>query len=97
MTSAHFVQFHTDQQDRFALIAQGNQLLVNKLNRADIDTARGLPDQQQIGVALHLSGQNDLLLVAARKAFGRLPAIRRADVKAFDLAFGVFTQGFVVH
>ncbi len=65
------VQLDGDQQDRLALIAQGDDLLVDEFDRADIDAARRLADQQQVGVALDLAGQHDFLLVAARKILGR--------------------------
>ena len=42
-----------------------DELAVDELDRADIDAARRLADEQQLGVALDLAGEHDLLLVAA--------------------------------
>ena len=39
-----FLKLHRDQQDRLALVAQLHDLLVDKLDRADIDAAGGLAD-----------------------------------------------------
>ncbi len=38
---------------------------MDELNGTDIDTARRLADQKNIGITLHLAGENDLLLIAA--------------------------------
>ena len=49
------VQFDADQQDRRACVAQGDDLLVDELDRADVHPAGRLADQQQGGVLLDLA------------------------------------------
>mmetsp|Transcript_24331 Transcript_24331/g.45300 ORF Transcript_24331/g.45300 Transcript_24331/m.45300 type:complete len:203 (+) Transcript_24331:1995-2603(+) len=93
----NFFQFHRHQQDRFALIAQVHNLLVDEFNRANVHATGRLPDQQKVRVALDLTRQNDLLLVAAGEIFGGQFRIRRAHVKALHLGFGFGVDGFVVH
>ena len=92
-----FVKFHADQQDRFARVTQGDNLLVDEFNRANINSARRLADQQNIGVVLNIAGQNDLLLVAAGKALGIQARIGGADVKPFHLADGVVEHSRLIH
>ena len=65
-------------------VAQRDDLLVDELDRADVDAAGRLADEQHLGVALHLAGDDDLLLVAAGEVGGLEVAGRRADVEALD-------------
>ena len=65
-------------------VAQGDDLLVDELDGADVDAAGGLADEQHVRVALHLAGEHDLLLVAAGEVGGLEVAGRRADVEALD-------------
>ena len=69
---------------------------MDELDRADIDAAGRLADQQHIRIALHLAGQHDLLLVAAGKVRGLQPAVRRTDVIGLDLGLGVAAHGVAV-
>ena len=46
-------------------VAHRDQAPVDELDRADVDAAGRLADQQQIRVVLHLARQHQLLLVAA--------------------------------
>ena len=48
---AHFFQFHRHQQDRHALIAQGQQLAVDALDGANVDAAGGWPTSISLGWA----------------------------------------------
>ncbi len=78
-------------------VAQADDLLVNEFDRADIHAARGLADQQQIGVALDLARQNDFLLVAATKILGGQARIGRAHVEPLHLGCGFALDRRVVH
>ena len=78
------VELDRDEQDRLAAVAQRDDLLVDELDGADVDAARRLADQQHLGVALHLAGDDDLLLVAAGEVGGLEVAGRRADVEPLD-------------
>ena len=82
------VELDRDEQDRLAAVAQRDDLLVDELDGADVDAAGRLADQQHLGVALHLAGDDDLLLVAAGEVGGLQVAGRRADVEALDARRG---------
>ena len=70
---------------------------MDKFDCTNINAACRLPDEKQIGVALHLARQNQLLLVAARKVLGCQFRVWRTHIKAFDLALGVLNDRGVVH
>ena len=74
------VELDRDQQDRLAGVAQRDEPAVDELDGADIDAARRLADEQQLGIALDLARQHDLLLVAAGEVGGLQPRIRRPHV-----------------
>ena len=78
------VELDRDEQDRLAAVAQRHDLVVDELDRPDVDAAGRLADQQHLRVALHLAGDDDLLLVAAGEVGGLEVAGRRADVEALD-------------
>ena len=80
------VELDRDQQDRLAGVAQRDEAAVDELDRADVDAARRLADEQHLRVALDLARQHDLLLVAAGEFGGLQPRRRRADVVALHLA-----------
>ena len=62
-----------------------------------IDAARRLADQKNIRVALDLAGHDNLLLIAAGKAFGLRPGVGRAHVEFDHLGLRVGPNGRVVH
>jgi hypothetical protein len=62
---------------------------MDKLNRADIHAARGLPDQQHFWIRLDLARQHQLLLIAARKSRDPQPRIRRTNIVTRHLLFTV--------
>ena len=70
---------------------------MDEFDGTDIDPTRRLADQQQVGVALDLAGDHDLLLVAAREILGRQIRVRRAHVETLDLAHGVGADRGIVH
>ena len=75
-----FVELGADEQDRLALRARVEQLLVNELDRADIDAARWLRREEHGEVLCPISRAiDDLLLIAARE---------RARGKTADWAAG---------
>ena len=59
------VEFDRDEEDADAGIAQRDEPAVDELDRADVDAARRLADEQHLGLAFDLAREHDLLLVAA--------------------------------
>jgi hypothetical protein len=76
-----------------ALVALGDDLVVDELDRADVDAARRLRGDQQLDRAAELARHHHLLLVAA----GETAAVRvdagGAHIEFFDQRFGVFGDG----
>ena len=62
---ADLVELDRDQQDRLAARRAWRSAAVDELDRADIDAARRLADEEHAGILLHLAREHDLLLVAA--------------------------------
>ena len=60
-------------EDRPAGRAQAADAIVNELDRADVDPARGLAHEQHLGGPVDLPGQHQLLLIAARERGRALP------------------------
>ena len=92
-SAADLVELDGDEQDRLARLAHREELAVDELDRADIDAARRLADEQHGRVALHLAREHDLLLVAAGKVRRLQPAVRRADVVLLDLRARIVADG----
>src|ERR1700674_2771186 len=63
----HFVKLGAHQEDRLFFVARFEQLLVNELDRADVDAASRLRSKENGEAPSHLTGYDDLLLIAARK------------------------------
>src|SRR5687768_1147124 len=63
---SHLFQLGRDEQDGAALVAQLDQLAVDKLDGADVHAARRLRDEQQLGLEPELAADDELLLVASR-------------------------------
>jgi hypothetical protein len=63
----HLVQFGGDQQYRNAIVAAGNDLLVDELDAADVEAPCGLIEDEQLQVVSKLARDNDLLLIPARE------------------------------
>ena len=57
---------------------------MDEFDRADINAARGLRNQQQLWTQFKLATDDQLLLVAARKRSRRQLSIRRTHIKACD-------------
>ena len=64
---ADLVELHGDEEDGSAGVAQLDEAPVDRFDRADVDAARRLADQQYLGLARHLARQDQFLLVAARE------------------------------
>ena len=65
-----FVELDRNEKQRLAGVALGDDALVDEFDRADVDAAGRLPDQQDFGIALDFARQHDLLLIAAREIGG---------------------------
>ena len=61
------VELGGDDEDRNAGVAAGDDLLVDELDRADVDAAGRLGGDEEPQVAGQLAGHDHLLLVAARE------------------------------
>ena len=84
------VQLQADEENSLAFIALGHDLLVDILDRADVQAAGGLDSYQQVGVFIDLAGDNGFLLVAAGHATGdRDGTLAAAHVVLFDEALGI--------
>ncbi len=77
----HLVEFDRDQQDRAAGITDRDELAMDELDRADIDAARRLSDQQHARRGRDLARQHELLLVAAGEVGAAQRRTARADVE----------------
>ena len=83
------VEFDRDQQHRLAGVALGDDALVDEFDRADVDAARRLADQQDLRIALDLARQHELLLIAAGEIGGLEQRRARPDVEGLHLLVGV--------
>ena len=70
---------------------------MNELDRADVDAAGRLTDQQQRGLFLDLARNDDLLLVAAREVAGGQVWVRRTHVEILHQPGGAGPDRGVVH
>ena len=61
----HLVEVERDEEDAAALVALGDELLVDELDRADVETAGRLHGQERVRLAVQLAGDDQLLLIAA--------------------------------
>src|SRR6266851_5239618 len=83
---AHLVELSRDQKNRRALIPLLHQPAMDELDGPDVDTARRLGREQDLRVAGHLAGDDDLLLVSARQRPRRRLDAGCADVELLDQA-----------
>jgi hypothetical protein len=60
-----FVKLNGNQENGLAHVAEFNQSAVNEFDSANINTTRGLSNDQQRRIALDFARQYDLLLIAA--------------------------------
>src|SRR5688572_12010606 len=90
---AHLVELDGYKQDRLARVAHGEELTVDELDRADIDAARRLSDEEHGGISLELAREHDLLLIAAREIRRLQALVRRTDIVLFDLPAGIVAHG----
>ena len=67
----HLVELGGDEHDGRAAVALGHDPLVHELDRADVEAAGRLRDDQQLQRPRQLAGEDDLLLVAAGQRVGR--------------------------
>src|SRR5689334_15068826 len=80
----HFFELRRDEQDRTPRITQGDELPVNKLDRADVHAACRLRDEQQLGFDAIFAPDDQLLLVAAGKRTRRQRGVWRSHVEVLD-------------
>src|SRR5690606_15735903 len=86
---AHLVQLDRNQKYSLSGISRLDNAPVDELDRADIDTARGLPDDQELRIPLDLPRHHDLLLVAAGEIRRLQARIGGADIVFGDLLLGI--------
>src|SRR6516164_8798845 len=90
------VELGRDDHHRHALVPLGDQALVYKLDRADVEAAGRLADDHQLDVAAHLPGDHDLLLIAAGQRPGRRRGGRGPNVILLDALDRRFPDGVQV-
>ena len=84
----HLVQLQRDEQHRRARVPLGDELPVDVLNRAHVQSARRLHGHQHARAHVQLARDDRLLLVAAgHGARNRVCAARRADIKLRNQSF----------
>src|SRR4051794_24265682 len=66
---------------------------MNEFDGADIDTAGRLADDEQVGIAIDLTPQDDLLLIAPRKESEPKIGVLWSYVKGFHVARRVHDDG----
>src|SRR4029079_7388744 len=72
------------------------KLIVNELDRADVDTARWLCGDQHREISAHFPCDDDFLLVSARKRTRRERLVRRTNVECLDATCGVRGDAVVI-
>src|SRR5450759_3796981 len=81
----HFVELRADEKDCLSLGARIEQLLMNELDRPDIHTSRGLRRERDRKLTPHFPGDDDLLLITARKRARGENRVGRPHVEGRDL------------
>ena len=89
----NLVQLERNQQHRLARVALSDQLPVNILNRAHVQSARGLHRHDERHIPIQLARHDGLLLIAARHtAHDGVRALSGAHVVLLDQLLGVFAH-----
>ena len=88
------VELGRDEQHGRARIALGHDLLVDELDRSDVDATRRLVGDEQREVPAELTGDDDLLLIPPDSVAAGDGARRRADVELRDQPFSAFGIAF---
>ena len=86
-----FVKLHGNQQDRPAGRTLAHDLVMDGLLGADVDAARRLIDQQEVGAIGEFARQHDLLDVAAGSRLTASPVLAR-NVEALDQRLGILSD-----
>ena len=89
----HLVEVGGDEKDRAPSVALGDDLVVDELRGSNVQAARGVDRHEELGVGVELTGEDDLLLVAAGQRARRLVDGRAADVVLLTQALGVVVNG----
>ena len=77
----HLVEIEGDEEDAAALVALGDELLVDELDRADVEAAGRLDGKQSVWLAMQLAGDDQFLLVSAGERAGGSVRGGRANVE----------------
>src|SRR3954453_9693114 len=83
----HLVEIGADHDDGEPLLGQGGDDIVDLRPGANIDAARRLVEDDDLGLAGDILGQHHLLLVTARKVIGRLRGAP-LDAESADVRVG---------
>src|SRR4051794_27797971 len=70
---------------------------MDEFDRANIHTARRLRDKQKFRIQFKFAADDQLLLVAARKRFGRQSCDRRTNIKILDDLVNTSINGGSIH
>ena len=85
----HLVELRRDDEDSRALVTLGDDPPVHVLDRADVEATGRLRRHEQLDRPAELTGEHDLLLVAARERRDRIVDRAGADVELLHAPLGV--------
>src|SRR5215211_5412505 len=84
----HLVKIEGDEEDAAALVALGDELLVDELDRSHVEAAGRLHGKEGVRLAMQLAGDDQFLLVSSGKRPGRSVRGGSANVKRPHQALG---------
>src|SRR5215208_1942093 len=84
----HLVEIEGDEEDAATLVTLGDELLVDELDRSDVEAAGRLDGKEGVWLAMQLAGDDQLLLVSSGERPGGRVRGGRANVKRPHQPFG---------
>src|SRR5215213_9829697 len=84
----HLVEIERDEEDAAALVALGDELLVDELNRSNVEATGRLHGQERVWLAMQLAGDDQFLLVSSGERPGRRVRGGSANVERPHQPFG---------
>src|SRR5215208_6392029 len=84
----HLVEIEGDEEDAAALVTLGDELLVDELDRSDVEATGRLDGKEGVWLAMQLTGDDQLLLVSPGERPGGRVRGRCANVERPHKPFG---------
>src|SRR5215217_4559352 len=84
----HLVEIEGDEEDAAAPVTLGNELLVDELNRSNVEATGRLHGQERVWLAMQLAGDDQFLLVSSGERPGGCVRGRSANVERAHQPFG---------